>query len=343
MTPVDLCIIIPCYNEEEILQWSYQSLKNKLVQLMQEKIISDKSQICFVNDGSKDKTWNIIESICENDNYISGIKLSRNFGHQAALIAGLSSKANSFDCYITIDADLQDDIDAIDEMVLKFTEGNEIVYGVRNDRSKDSSFKRNTAYMFYRLMSALSVETIYNHADFRLIGNKVLNELLNFKEINLFLRSIFPIIGYKSTKVFYKRHDRIAGTTKYPLSKMLAFAWEGVTSFSSKPLRIGLYVGIITFFFTIAITFWALLVYWQGKALPGWVSTVIPVALLGGIQMISIGVLGEYIGKIYIEIKRRPRFIIEKEVESLNISSIGKVINKGEKIANKKVSFSDIS
>ncbi|NJK93857.1 MAG: glycosyltransferase family 2 protein [Bacteroidales bacterium] len=331
MKPVDLCIIIPCYNEEEILEWTYQNIINKLNQLIQDKLITDKSRICFVNDGSKDNTWNIIDSICQSDRHINGLKLSRNFGHQAALMAGLTSKVDNFDCYITIDADLQDDIDAIDHMVLKFMEGFEIVYGVRNNRTTDTVFKRNTAYLFYRLMSALNVETVYNHADFRLIGNRVVNELLNYRETNLFLRSIFPIMGFKSSVVYYKRHDRIAGTTKYPLRKMLAFAWEGITSFSSKPLKIGLYVGIVTFILTIGIIVWALVVYWQGRALPGWVSTVIPIALLGGLQMISIGVLGEYIGKIYIETKRRPRFIIDSE-SGFNQESSGK-----QKQNNKKV------
>lgn len=340
-TPVDLCIVIPCYNEEEILKWSYQSLKDKLQQLITEKLISEKSQICFVNDGSKDNTWSIIETICQEDTFVSGIKLSRNFGHQSALIAGLTAKVNNFDCYITIDADLQDDTNAIDEMVVRFIEGNEIVYGVRNDRTNDSIFKRGTAYFFYQLMIALKVKTVHNHADFRLIGNRVLIELLNFKEINMFLRGIIPLIGFKSAIVYYKRKNRLAGTTKYPLGKMLAFAWDGITSFSTTPLRIGVYIGVLTFISTIIISLWAFITYLEGRALPGWLSTVIPIALLGGIQMISIGVLGEYIGKIYTEIKRRPRFIIEKEVDPYLIGKQNMVRN--ERKPNPKIITADTS
>jgi polyisoprenyl-phosphate glycosyltransferase len=313
MDSIKLCIILPCYNEEEVLPWCYQSVKNKLMELIHKKFINEKSRFCFIDDGSKDKTWQIIKGITNEDSYASGIKLSRNFGHQAALLAGLTHQANKFDCYITIDADLQDDIDAIDEMVEKFAEGNEVVYGVRNDRSSDTVFKRGTAYFFYKLMHSLDVETVYNHADFRLIGNKALNELLKFKEINLFLRGLFPVIGFKNAVVFYKRNVRTAGISKYPLGKMLKFAWEGITSFSSKPLRMILYLGLFTFIFALALATWAQFALSGG--IPVWIATTIPVALIGAIQLISVGVIGEYIGKIYIETKGRPRFIIEEAAQ----------------------------
>lgn len=341
MDSIKLCIILPCYNEEEVLPWSYQSIKNKLMELVHKKYISERSRFCFIDDGSKDKTWKIIKGITNEDPYACGIKLSRNFGHQAALVAGLTHQANKFDCYITIDADLQDDIDAIDMMVEKFAEGYEVVYGVRNDRSSDTVFKRGTAYFFYKLMHSMDVETVYNHADFRLLGNKALNELLKFKEVNLFLRGLFPVIGFRNTVVFYKRNIRIAGISKYPLGKMLKFAWEGITSFSSKPLRMILYLGLFTFLFALSLVVWSQFLISRSDAIPVWVSTTIPVAFIGAIQLISIGVIGEYIGKIYIETKGRPRFIIEEAVQTGNPVIVTKNENNETILADEEITINE--
>lgn len=307
-----LAIIVPCYNEEEMLQFSHQKLSALLDDMISTKTVDRSSRIFYVDDGSGDNTWEIIDGLATKDEKAEGIKLSRNFGHQFALLAGLETLYNQFDIYITIDADLQDDIRVMEQMVHYHKEGSSIVYGVRADRSSDSFFKRQTAQSFYNLMSWLGVKTIYNHADYRLIDNKALGELMHFGESNLFLRGIFPLIGLKHSIVKYSRGKREAGETKFPLKKMTSFAWDGITSFSTKPLRIVLYLGIIIFLLSIALAIWAIIVFAENKTIPGWTSMVLPMAFFGGFQMIFLGIIGEYIGKIYKEVKARPRYIVEK-------------------------------
>ncbi|GGD63557.1 glycosyl transferase [Emticicia aquatilis] len=280
-------------------------------ELKERNAITADSKICFVNDGSRDSTWIIIDSICKRDSNIIGLKLSRNFGHQAALVAGLLHHKNQFDCYVSIDADLQDDLRAIDGMLEKYNEGSKIVYGVRNDRSTDSFFKRFTAETFYKLMQRMGVPTVYNHADFRLIDNQVLNEFSNFGETNLFIRGIIPMIGFQSDKVYYKRLEREAGESKYPLRKMLIFAWNGITSFSTVPMKLVLWFGIFNFVFAMGITVWVLICKLFGFTVQGWTSIVLPMTFFSGSNMIAIGLIGEYVGKIYEEVKARPRYIIE--------------------------------
>ena len=309
-----LCIVVPCYNEEAVLDITAKTLLNFLDKVIAKNKISEESFICFVNDGSRDRTWDIIKELSEKNKNIKGIKFSTNFGHQNALLAGITRMMDKSDCIVTIDADLQDDVNVIEEMVDRFNEGNEIVYGVRSDRGSDSFFKKFTAEFFYKMMIAMKVKTVFNHADFRLASRRVLNEFARFNEVNLFLRGIFPSLGFKSTDVYYKRAERFAGETKYPLKKMLEFAWNGITSFSEFPLRMIFSLGVITFFISIVLMFWAFLPILEGESVHGWASTVLPIFFFGGLQMISLGLIGEYIGKIYKEIKARPRFIIEEEV-----------------------------
>jgi len=306
-----LLLVVPCYNEQEILEKTYSTLSMYFTELKERNAITADSKICFVNDGSRDSTWIIIDSICKRDSTIIGLKLSRNFGHQAALVAGLLHHKNQFDCYISIDADLQDDLRAIDGMLEKYNEGSKIVYGVRNDRSTDSFFKRFTAETFYKLMQRMGVPTVYNHADFRLIDNQVLNEFSNFGETNLFIRGIIPMIGFQSDKVYYKRLEREAGESKYPLRKMLIFAWNGITSFSTVPMKLVLWFGIFNFVFAMGITVWVLVCKLFGFTVQGWTSIVLPMTFFSGSNMIAIGLIGEYVGKIYEEVKSRPRYIIE--------------------------------
>lgn len=306
-----LLLVVPCYNEQEILEKTYSTLSMYFSELKERNAITADSKICFVNDGSRDSTWIIIDSICKRDSNIIGLKLSRNFGHQAALVAGLLHHKNQFDCYVSIDADLQDDLRAIDGMLEKYKEGSKIVYGVRNDRSTDSFFKRFTAESFYKLMQRMGVPTIYNHADFRLIDNQVLNEFSNFGETNLFIRGIIPMIGFQSDKVYYKRLEREAGESKYPLKKMLIFAWNGITSFSTVPMKLVLWFGIFNFVFAMGITVWVLICKLFGFTVQGWTSIVLPMTFFSGSNMIAIGLIGEYVGKIYEEVKARPRYIIE--------------------------------
>jgi len=306
-----LLLVVPCYNEQEILEKTYSTLSMYFIELKERNAITADSKICFVNDGSRDSTWIIIDSICKRDSNIIGLKLSRNFGHQAALVAGLLHHKNQFDCYISIDADLQDDLRAIDGMLEKHNEGSKIVYGVRNDRSSDSFFKRFTAETFYKLMQRMGVPTVYNHADFRLIDNQVLNEFSNFGETNLFIRGIIPMIGFQSDKVYYKRLEREAGESKYPLRKMLIFAWNGITSFSTVPMKLVLWFGIFNFVFAMCITIWVLVCKLFGFTVQGWTSIVLPMTFFSGSNMIAIGLIGEYVGKIYEEVKSRPRYIIE--------------------------------
>lgn len=306
-----LLLVVPCYNEQEILEKTYSTLSMYFSELKERNAITADSKICFVNDGSRDSTWIIIDSICKRDENIIGLKLSRNFGHQAALVAGLLHHKNQFDCYVSIDADLQDDLRAIDGMLEKYNEGSKIVYGVRNDRSTDSFFKRFTAETFYKLMQRMGVPTVYNHADFRLIDNQVLNEFSNFGETNLFIRGIIPMIGFQSDKVYYKRLEREAGESKYPLRKMLIFAWNGITSFSTVPMKLVLWFGIFNFVFAMGITVWVLVCKLFGFTVQGWTSIVLPMTFFSGSNMIAIGLIGEYVGKIYEEVKARPRYIIE--------------------------------
>lgn len=306
-----LLLVVPCYNEQEILEKTYSTLSMYFTELKERNAITADSKICFVNDGSRDSTWIIIDSICKRDDNIIGLKLSRNFGHQAALVAGLLHHKNQFDCYVSIDADLQDDVRAIDGMLEKYNEGSKIVYGVRNDRSTDSFFKRFTAETFYKLMQRMGVPTVYNHADFRLIDNQVLNEFSNFGETNLFIRGIIPMIGFQSDKVYYKRLEREAGESKYPLRKMLIFAWNGITSFSTVPMKLVLWFGIFNFVFAMGITVWVLVCKLFGFTVQGWTSIVLPMTFFSGSNMIAIGLIGEYVGKIYEEVKSRPRYIIE--------------------------------
>ena len=306
-----LYIVIPCYNEEEVLNETIKVLSNKMKELIKKKIISEKSKVMFVNDGSKDNTWNIIKNIVKKDSTFTGISLSRNKGHQNALVAGLLTAKQYADIIISMDADLQDDVNAINEMIEKYYEGCQIVYGVRSSRKKDTFFKKFTAESFYKIMSKLGVETIYNHADYRLTSKRVLEEFENYKEVNLFLRGIFPLIGFKTDIVYYERSERFAGVSKYPLKKMINFAWDGITSFSTKPIRsivvLGLIQSIISFICLVTFIILNIIKY---KTL-GIGSIVSLIVFLSGIQILCIGIIGEYIGKNYSESKARPRYIIE--------------------------------
>jgi glycosyltransferase involved in cell wall biosynthesis len=268
-----------------------------------------------VDDGSKDRTWELIQSYHRDYPHSRGLKLSTNFGHQNALMAGMMSLKEEVDCIVSIDADLQDDITVIEQMVDAHAQGFSVVYGVRKDRSSDTFFKRFTAQFFYKMMIWMKVKTVYNHADFRLLDRRVLLALAQFDEVNLFLRGMFPIIGFRSTEVFYSRKERLAGETKYPLRKMLAFAWNGITSFSTFPLRLIFNLGLLIFFLSIFLTIWAFIPVFTGNAVHGWASTVIPIFVFAGVQMISLGLIGEYVGKIYAEVKKRPRFFIEEKLE----------------------------
>jgi glycosyltransferase involved in cell wall biosynthesis len=310
-TPI-LGIVAPCYNEEAILNDTGNKLLHLLKDLKQKNIIAADSFIAFVDDGSADKTWQIIEYLHTQHPEIAGLKLAKNAGHQRALLAGLLQFKDRADCIISIDADLQDDISVIEEMLGKFAEGYEIVYGVRKERNTDSFFKKQTALLFYKLIRLMRVKVVYNHADFRLASKRVLDALAQFRERNLFLRGIFPTIGFQPVNVYYNRQERLAGETKYPVRKMISFAWEGVTSFSITPLRLVTVMGFVVFFISMLLSAYAFASYFQGKVIVGWVSTVIPMYFLGGIQLLCIGIIGEYIGKIYIEVKDRPRYIIDK-------------------------------
>ena len=298
-----LYLVIPCYNEEEVLMSTSKALKQKMNDLIKEKKIDKKSKVMFVDDGSKDSTWNIIEKLHSEDDLFTGVKLSGNRGHQFALLAGLMEAKKSADAVISMDADLQDDINVIDKMVEEYNEGNEIVYGVRSSRAKDTFFKRTTAQAFYKLMRFLGVNIVYNHADCRLMSKRALDELENYREVNLFLRGIVPLIGFQNSIVYYERGKREAGVSKYPLKKMLTFAADGITSFSVKPLRLILAIGIIILIISIFIMLYALIVKILGHTVAGWTFLTISIWFIGGLQMISIGIIGEYIGKIYNETK----------------------------------------
>lgn len=304
-----LYIVIPCYNEEEVLRETARQLLKK-IDSMSGKISSD-SRIVFVNDGSKDRTWDIIKELHEANSMYSGVNLSRNRGHQNALLAGLMTVKNYCDMAISMDADLQDDIQAIDEMVDRYYEGYDIVYGVRSKRDTDTFFKRFTAEGFYKIMSRLGADTVYNHADYRLMSRRALEGLAEFKEVNLFLRGIVPMIGYSSTSVYYARNERFAGESKYPLKKMLAFAFEGITSLSTKPIRMIVMLGSVILGISVLMLIWSVAGFFRGTTVPGWASIMVSVWGIGGMLILSVGVVGEYIGKIYLETKERPRYIIE--------------------------------
>lgn len=310
-----LYIVIPCYNEEEVLKETAARLNKKIKELIKNKKISQDSKIMFVNDGSKDNTWKIIEELHQNNYLFSGISLSRNRGHQNALLAGLLTAKEKADIIISMDADLQDDINAIDEMLDKYYKGAEIVYGVRSSRKKDSFFKKTTALAFYKFMKVMGVDIIYNHADYRLTSKNILNELEKYQEVNLFLRGIFPLIGYRADIVYYERSERFAGKSKYPLKKMLHFAWDGITSFSVKPIKMVLNIGIIMSIISFIVLIYCLIVKFSGSAVSGWTFIVCSIWLLAGVQMFSLGLIGEYVGKIYSETKQRPRYIIEKTID----------------------------
>ncbi|WP_302118502.1 glycosyltransferase family 2 protein [uncultured Limosilactobacillus sp.] len=308
-----LTIIVPCYNEEEVLPETVKELGNILTNLIEKDKIDSKSKLLFVNDGSKDRTWNLISDYTKRYNYVTGIKFSRNYGHQNALLAGMNLAVNFSDMMITIDADLQDDVNAIPKMVEKYYEGYDVVYGVRNSRKTDTFFKRRTALAFYGLMKKLGVNLVPDSADYRLLSKRATEGLLAFKERNLFLRGMVPLVGYKSTKIYYARKERFAGKSKYPLSKMLHFALDGITSFSIAPIHLILYLGLITVAISVICMIYVIIEKCLGHVVSGWSSLMISIWLLGGIQLISISVIGEYIGKIFSEVKHRPRYTIETE------------------------------
>lgn len=304
-------LVIPCYNEEQVLPITIPIITRKMNEIKEKNLISD-YRIAFVDDGSRDSTWEIISNFCCKDNCYLGIKLSRNKGHQNALIAGMMYAKDKCDCVITLDADLQDDINVVEDFVVAYNEGNQIVYGVRNDRSTDTVFKRSTAQTYYRLLKAIGVETVNNHADYRLISRQALNELEKYKETNLYLRGIIPQLGFKSTTVPYSRNERVAGKTKYTFSKMLSLAFDGITSFSIRPVHFIAWLGIICAVLSVVGLFYALVSYFAGATVPGWTAIVCSIFLIGGIQLLALGVIGEYIGKIFTEVKGRPRYIIEE-------------------------------
>lgn len=309
-----LYLVIPCYNEEEVLTETSSRLLEKMNSMIENKYISEKSKILFVNDGSKDKTWDIIENLYEENKIFSGVNLSRNKGHQNALLAGLMTAKEHADMVISLDADLQDDIDVIDEFVKEYYTGSDVVYGVRSSRKTDTFFKITTALGYYKVMNKLGVDVVYNHADYRLMSKRALEGLSEFKEVNLFLRGIVPLIGYKYSIVEYERHERFAGESKYPLKKMLAFAWDGITSFSIKPIRIISTLGFSIFILSLVALVYSLSVKFFGRTTTGWTSLTISIWMIGGIQLLSLGVIGEYIGKIYNETKARPRYIIKDKL-----------------------------
>ena len=307
-----LYVVIPCYNEEEVLPETSKRLKEKMNELINKGKIAPDSKVTLVNDGSKDLTWELIKKLHNEDKLFSGINLSRNRGHQNALLAGLMTVMDKADMVISMDADLQDDINAMDEMIDKYLDGVDVVYGVRSSRAKDTFFKKATAEAFYKLMDKMGAKTVFNHADYRLLSKRALEGLAGFNEVNLFLRGIVPMVGYKSDIVYYERGERFAGESKYPLSKMLAFAVEGVTSLSVKPIRYITGLGFFVFLFSIAILIYSFVRHYMGATIQGWTTLMVSIWAIGGLILLSLGVVGEYVGKIYLEVKGRPRFIIEE-------------------------------
>ncbi len=306
-----LALVVPCYNEEEVLEISAKELKRVLTDLIDKKKISEDSFVLFVNDGSKDKTWELIEKEHKESPLICGLKLAGNVGHQFALTAGLIAAKDMADITVSIDADLQDDTSVIEEMIDKYHEGKDIVYGVRNDRTKDSWFKRTTAQGFYKVMDVMGVKTVYNHADFRLMSKRAVEHFSKYEETNLYLRGMMPLIGYETDCVYYERKERVAGESKYPLKKMLALAWNGITSFSIKPISMITGLGFLIIALSLLAAIYAFVSYFCGNVEPGWTSLILSIWFLGGVQLIAIGMIGQYIGKIYIEVKHRPRYNVE--------------------------------
>lgn len=310
-----LYIVIPCYNEEAVIRETARQVAIKMQQLYEKELISEKSKVLFVDDGSKDMTWPMIEALHAENPMYTGVKLSRNKGHQNALVAGMSVAVKYADMIISMDADLQDDIGAIDGFIQKYYEGCEVVYGVRSARTTDTFFKRFTAQSFYKVMQAMGVDIVYDHADYRLMSKRAVEEMLQFKEVNLFLRGIVPLVGFKSDKVYYERNERFAGESKYPLKKMLAFATDGITSMSVKPIRMISVLGFLIFIISLCMLVYSLVRHFTGHTSIGWSSMFVSIWALGGLQLLAMGIIGEYIGKIYMETKGRPKFIIEKELD----------------------------
>ncbi len=308
-----LTIVVPCYNEAEVLPTSAETLRQILQNMIDIKQVSQKSKILFVNDGSRDKTWSLIQQLERDNALFTGLKFSRNFGHQNALMAGMKVAGKYSDCVITIDADLQDDENLIPKMVASYQEGNEVVLGVRNDRSSDSHFKRWTAEAFYGLMGKMGVQLVPDHADFRLLGRRAIDVLMEYQETNLFLRGIVPQLGFNTEKLYYQRKPRLAGETKYPLKKMLSFAFDGITSFSIAPVKAIMSLGILVIGISLIMVIYAIVRFFTGNVISGWTSLMTSLWFLGGIQLVGISVIGEYIGKIYAEVKHRPRYIIEQD------------------------------
>lgn len=313
-----LYLVIPCYNEEEVLPETSSRLKGKMNELIGQNKIDSKSRVIFVNDGSKDRTWEIIQNLHQEDRLFGGINLSRNRGHQNALLAGLMTVKDYADMVISMDADLQDDINAIDEMIDKYLAGTDIIYGVRSSREKDTFFKKVTAEGFYKVMNTMGANTVFNHADYRLMSKRALEGLAQYGEVNLFLRGIVPMIGYSTDVVYYERGERFAGKSKYPLGKMLSFAVEGVTSFSTKPIRMITGLGFLIFIVSIGMLIYSLIRHFMGATIVGWTTLMVSVWGIGGLILLSLGVVGEYIGKIYLETKARPRFIIEQFLNDID-------------------------
>lgn len=312
-----LYIVIPCYNEEKVLPITSGQFRAKICKLIELGKIAEESRILFVNDGSKDKTWEIILGLAREDKYFCGISQSRNRGHQNAVLAGLMEVKNKCDITISIDCDGQDDINAMDQMIDEYMNGYEIVYGVRSSRETDTAFKRITAQGFYKFLNIMGVEVVYNHADYRLLSARVLEEFADFKEVNLFLRGMIPLVGFKSTSVYYERHKRLAGESHYPLKKMLELAFDGVTSLSVKPIRMITMLGFLIAIISFIAVIWVIVTVIQGDAVPGWASMMCIICFLSSIQLISLGVIGEYIGKIYMEVKARPRYIISERTDDM--------------------------
>lgn len=308
--------VIPCYNEEAVLPETTRRMTDKLNAMRAAGLIGEKSRILYVDDGSKDRTWELVSQFNRESPWVEGVKLSHNRGHQHALLCGLMSAMPRCDAAISMDADLQDDIDALDQFVKKFQEGCDVVYGVRNKRDTDTWFKRTTAEGFYKVMQLLGVDVVFNHADYRLMSKRALEALSEYREVNLFLRGIVPLIGYRSDYVYYDRHERFAGESKYPLKKMLSFALDGITSFSVKPLKLISNLGILISVLSILGLLYALISYFAGWAVTGWTAIVCSIWLLGGLQMLCLGVVGGYIGKIYSEVKARPRYRVEEYLEN---------------------------
>lgn len=315
MNKPSIGIVLPCYNEELVIGETSHQINTILEDLIKRNIICTTSFAVFVDDGSKDKTWDLIQEKTLKLKCIKGLKLAGNVGHQNALLAGLMTYKDEADALISIDADLQDDVQVIEEMIIKFSSGTDVVYGVRKERETDSFFKRNTALLFYNIMRKMKVNIVHNHADYRLCSKRVLNALANFGEVNLFLRGIIPAIGFSSDIVYYDRLQRFAGESKYPFRKMAAFAWNGITSFSNYPLKLVTIIGFIIFFACIIMSGYALFSIFTQNLVPGWLSTVLPMYFLGGVQLFCFGILGEYIGKIYLEVKKRPRYFIDKKID----------------------------